>query len=228
MVLFSIGFWYAFSASEYSTANHQREDRLPVGQAFIHALNPADLIGGMLRIPGYTIDLHRQGEWAAWRKALRAHGPMASLRKVRNWRPKKQNQPDSAADSELENSDDFTSGVQRFAKQPTNPPAYTGPRDEPYDVSPFANNSDRGLPGAAPEDEGWPLSTLRPDEQGGRGFDQSSGRTSRARSPSGTFLMADPNGRGERERQGEWNGRGYDRSPDRRFDGAPMQGRDMV
>lgn len=80
MVLFSAGFWYAFSASEYSSAAHPGKV-MPIWKAIPHALNPTDLVMGMLRVVPLFLEVRRSGDWGMFRAARKQKGAGGALRK---------------------------------------------------------------------------------------------------------------------------------------------------
>jgi hypothetical protein len=51
MVIFSTVFWYAYSSTEYSSKARPNYKQLNIVHAFFDAINPADTIMGVLRIP---------------------------------------------------------------------------------------------------------------------------------------------------------------------------------
>lgn len=80
MVLFSAAFWYAFSPSEYSSTAH-REKAMPIWKAIPHALNPADLIMGMIRIFPLLLHVRESGDLGQWQAARRQQGAGGAIRK---------------------------------------------------------------------------------------------------------------------------------------------------
>ncbi|KAK4507406.1 hypothetical protein PRZ48_001141 [Zasmidium cellare] len=75
MAILAIGFWYAYSATEYSSRARPQHDRLPVHRAILNALNPWDLLAGIGRLFSIVLHLRRTGgfqDWAAARKAGKA------------------------------------------------------------------------------------------------------------------------------------------------------------
>lgn len=48
-VLFSAAFWYAFSSTEYSS-NARRSERMPIWRAVFDAMNPYDLLHGIVKV----------------------------------------------------------------------------------------------------------------------------------------------------------------------------------
>lgn len=90
MVLFSLGFWYAFSSTEYSSKAKPREQALPVWKAALHALNPWDIIAGMARIFPLCGEVRRTGDWQAYRLATRDKGISGAVRKgIRKYKNRK-------------------------------------------------------------------------------------------------------------------------------------------
>lgn len=92
MVLFSLGFWYAFSSTEYSSTAKPREAPLPLLKAVLHAINPWDLIVGMARIFPLCGEVRRTGDWKAYELAMREQGLQGAIRKgVRKYKGRKNN-----------------------------------------------------------------------------------------------------------------------------------------
>ncbi|KAK0252085.1 hypothetical protein B0A54_07788 [Friedmanniomyces endolithicus] len=83
MVLFSLGFWYAFSSTEYGSNAKPRNTPLPLGKALLDVINPIDLLSGIARIFPLWGEIHRSGGWAQWRAAI----PIS--RQIRKYRNKK-------------------------------------------------------------------------------------------------------------------------------------------
>ncbi|KAK5687732.1 hypothetical protein LTS10_001872 [Elasticomyces elasticus] len=69
MVFISLGFWYAFSSTEYSSKAKPNSKPLPLFKAILHALNPWDLLSGVARIFPLFMELHRNGGWKQYRAA---------------------------------------------------------------------------------------------------------------------------------------------------------------
>ena len=67
MVIFSLGFWYAFSSSEYSSKAKPHAQPLSLWSATLHALNPWDLISGIGKIFPFARELSQTGDWTKWR-----------------------------------------------------------------------------------------------------------------------------------------------------------------
>jgi len=55
MVLFSAGFWYAYSPTEYSTKARPGYEHINFFKALLDSMNPLDIIKGVLRIPELLI-----------------------------------------------------------------------------------------------------------------------------------------------------------------------------
>jgi hypothetical protein len=55
MVLFSAGFWYAYSSTEYSTKARPGYEQINFFKALLDASNPTDIIKGVLRIPALLL-----------------------------------------------------------------------------------------------------------------------------------------------------------------------------
>ena len=80
MVFFAVGFWYAFSASEYSSTAHP-ETPMPIWKAIPHALNPTDLIMGIIRVVPLFLEVRRSGDWALFRAARKQKGSGGPIRR---------------------------------------------------------------------------------------------------------------------------------------------------
>lgn len=74
MVIFSLGFWYAFSSSEYSSKAKPHKQRMTVFRALFDALNPSDILLGILR--AVTV--------LGGRRQYPAAGPVASYGNIRS------------------------------------------------------------------------------------------------------------------------------------------------
>lgn len=67
MVLLSLGFWYAYSSTEYnSSGNVANTQCLPIFRAIADAINPWDFFAGVGRVFGIITHLQRTGGFAAW------------------------------------------------------------------------------------------------------------------------------------------------------------------
>jgi hypothetical protein len=90
MVLFALGFWYAFSATEYGSNAKPRDKPYPLWRAIIDAVNPIDLLLGVARVPNLFFDLHRSGGWKAFRAVQKNKGVSGAARKaVRKYQNRK-------------------------------------------------------------------------------------------------------------------------------------------
>ncbi|KAF2717476.1 hypothetical protein K431DRAFT_210915, partial [Polychaeton citri CBS 116435] len=58
MVIFSLGFWYAYSSTEYSSNAKPRDQRLPIWKAALDAMNPYDFLHGIVQM--FKLALHLQ------------------------------------------------------------------------------------------------------------------------------------------------------------------------
>ncbi|TKA66260.1 hypothetical protein B0A55_08419 [Friedmanniomyces simplex] len=83
MALFSLGFWYAFSSTEYGSNVKPRDPPLSLGKAILDAMNPWDLISGIARIFSLSSEMHQSGDWAKYRAAISISG------KIKDYRNKK-------------------------------------------------------------------------------------------------------------------------------------------
>jgi hypothetical protein len=55
VVLFSAGFWYAYSSTEYSSKVRPSYEQLNFFSALLDAISPADIILGIIRIPSVLL-----------------------------------------------------------------------------------------------------------------------------------------------------------------------------
>ncbi|KAK5124489.1 hypothetical protein LTR85_001706 [Meristemomyces frigidus] len=85
MVLFALGFWYAFSSTEYSSTAKPYEQPLPWWKAILHAMNPSDLLLGIAKIFPLCGEVHRSGEWKNWSAAQRQK-PAEAVQKIKSLR----------------------------------------------------------------------------------------------------------------------------------------------
>ncbi|CAK4031505.1 Hypothetical predicted protein [Lecanosticta acicola] len=69
MVFLSLGFWYAYSSTEYGSSQKPTHTRLPVWRAVLDAINPWDLMAGIGRMFGIILHLSRTGGFQAWGQA---------------------------------------------------------------------------------------------------------------------------------------------------------------
>ena len=79
MVIFAAAFWYAFSPSEYSSTAHPGP-AMPIWKAVPHALNPTDLIMGMVRVVPLFLQVRQSGDWSQWLAARRAANKKSGAR----------------------------------------------------------------------------------------------------------------------------------------------------
>lgn len=87
MALLAIGFWYAYSATEYSTQSRPNHTRLPVYKAIANALNPLDLLAGIGRVFTIVLHLQRTGgfqDWSAAKKQAKAEKRAGTAQKRRD------------------------------------------------------------------------------------------------------------------------------------------------
>lgn len=87
MALLAIGFWYAYSATEYSSQSRPQHTRLPVHKAILNALNPWDLFVGIGRVFTIVLHLQRTGgfqDWAVAKKQAKAEKRAGTAQKRRD------------------------------------------------------------------------------------------------------------------------------------------------
>ncbi|KAK5169024.1 uncharacterized protein LTR77_006333 [Saxophila tyrrhenica] len=84
MVLFSLGFWYSFSSSEYSSTAKPHVRPLPMWKAVLDALNPTDFVLGVVRIFPLCMQVRKTGDWSAYRASTKKQGLAGAIRKGRN------------------------------------------------------------------------------------------------------------------------------------------------
>ena len=61
MAILSLGFWYAYSSTEYGSSKKAMQPRMPLWKAVLDAENPWDLLVGIARIFGIITHLRRTG-----------------------------------------------------------------------------------------------------------------------------------------------------------------------
>ncbi|KAK5131549.1 hypothetical protein LTR08_000876 [Meristemomyces frigidus] len=66
MMLFGLGFWYAYSSTEYSSDAKPRDNRLSLPKAVLDALNPYDFFAGIGRAFSLVTYLQRTGGFKDW------------------------------------------------------------------------------------------------------------------------------------------------------------------
>lgn len=69
MAILAVGFWYAYSATEYSGQSRPSHSRMPVYKAVLNALNPWDLFAGIGRLFAIVLHLRRTGGFQDWSAA---------------------------------------------------------------------------------------------------------------------------------------------------------------
>jgi hypothetical protein len=90
MVLFSLGFWYAFSSTEYGSSAKPRDTPLPLWRAVLDAANPWDLVLGVYKIFSLSGAVSRSGDWKKYRAATRQTGVIGAVRNgVRKYKNRK-------------------------------------------------------------------------------------------------------------------------------------------
>ena len=75
MVIFSAVFWYAYSSTEYSTKARPNYAQLNFSKALLDAINPWDIIKGVLRIPSLLVGTGI-GQQSMRRGGLARYGPV--------------------------------------------------------------------------------------------------------------------------------------------------------
>lgn len=216
MVLFSLGFWYAFSSTEYSSDAKPHVNRLPVWRAVLDALNPTDIILGIVKIIPFCIELKRNGEWTNYRIAMRESGLQGAVRKgVRKYKSRK------------------AQGGDRYQELDEGLEGLTKP-SESHPSPDLGRHSMSGSLGAAEmyqPPEGSP-----PDEAKSYLMGDMNSR-GHGRSPSEGYLMADTAAAGRPRASSqsslmaetEYGPGRYDRSPSpNAFVAPPAYGKDMV
>ncbi|CAJ2513468.1 Uu.00g015870.m01.CDS01 [Anthostomella pinea] len=81
MALFSLGFWYALSSTEYGSSAKPQDRPLPLWRAVLDAMNPTDFILGIWRIFPLFGEVHRSGDWKLWRAEAKNRGITGAVRK---------------------------------------------------------------------------------------------------------------------------------------------------
>lgn len=87
MAVLAVGFWYAYSATEYSTQSRPNHTRLPVHRAIANALNPWDLFAGIGRVFTIVLHLQRTGgfqDWSAAKKQAKVEKRAGTAQKRRD------------------------------------------------------------------------------------------------------------------------------------------------
>ncbi|KAK3671803.1 hypothetical protein LTR78_008348 [Recurvomyces mirabilis] len=199
MVLFSLGFWYAFSSTEYGSSAKPRDTPLPFGRAILDVLNPLDLIIGIAKIFPLSRDLHRSGGWKAYREAQKQAGISGAVRKgVKKYRIRKSSGPGRY--KELNES------VEELQK-----PAGSHHQRSVSEATDASETSYLAPSGLSGEQMYQPPSGSPPSDA------------------SGHLMAGQYDGRSRSPSQGQWNGQRYNRStsPNGRFAEA-IQGQNMV
>ena len=183
MVLFSLGFWYAFSSTEYGSSAKPRDTPLPLGRALLDALNPLDLIIGIARIFTLSGDLHRSGGWKAYREAQKQAGIAGAVRKgVKKYQNRKSSRP-----GQYEELNESMEELRKPAES-----HHQRNVSEATDTSETAYSTPGGLIGEHMHQP--PLGSPPSDA-------------------SGHLMAGQYDGRPHSPSQGHWNGQRYDRSP---------------
>lgn len=66
MAILAVGFWYCYSATEYSSRARPQHTRLSLHRAILDALNPQDLFVGIGRLFSIVLHLQRTGGFQQW------------------------------------------------------------------------------------------------------------------------------------------------------------------
>jgi len=201
MFLFSIGFWYAFSSSEYSSSAHPRDRPLPLWKAVLDALNPWDLMMGIARIVPLIAQMQRSGDFTKWTAARKEEKAAKRYRK---------NRQDQGGQHRYQ-------GIHDDTTEPLGRPV------EMHHVRSASNVSHEGTAygGLAGHQMYRPPSGSPPGESNSYLMaEDARAAGGRARSES----------LGQQQQQQQWNGQRYDRSPSPagRFVEESVRGRDMV
>ena len=69
MVILSLGFWYAYSSTEYASSKKPMQPRMALWKAVLDAMNPWDLLVGIARVFGIITHLRKTGGFEAWGQA---------------------------------------------------------------------------------------------------------------------------------------------------------------
>lgn len=209
MVLFAVGFWYSFSASEYSSRAKPGHTPYPIWKAALHALNPTDLILGVVRIFGLCAEVRQTGDWKAYQLAQREQGLQGAIRKGIN-----KYKAGKGGDGRYQHVNE---GMESLTRPTETHHVYSESIGYAYQEPPsYGMSGDRGghdmyqpPAGSPPQDhDGYLMAESAPvDLQYG----------GRSRSPSNGY---------------SWNGQNYDRapspSPSANFNQEPTQGREVV
>ena len=235
MVLFSLGFWYAFSSTEYGSKVKPDKQPLPLWKAALHALNPWDIIVGMVRIFPLCGELSRSGDWKEYRRAVREQGIQGAVRKgVRKYKNRK-----GQSQGRYQELDDGTESLTK--------PTEIHARSESDDLGSYPMSGGLGgaemyqPPAGSPldEDRSYLMGDMdafgrpRASSQGYLAAEQAAPGRLRASSQSSLMAESQPQaGRPRSPSAGQWNGQRYDRTPSPaeggRFVEVLTQGRDMV
>jgi len=199
MVLFSLGFWYAFSSTEYGSSAKPRDTPLPLGRAILDALNPLDLVVGIARIFTLSGDLHRSGGWKAYREAQKQTGITGAVRK----------------------------GVKKYQNRKSSGPGRYEELNESMEElqKPVGSHHQRSVSEATDASE---TAYFAPGSLSGEQMYQPPSGSPPSYA-DGHLMAGQYDGRPRSLSQGQWNGRRYDRSPSpsgRFHEGA--QGQNMV
>lgn len=117
-MLFSAAFWYAYSSTEYSTKARPNYEHLNFFRALLDAMNPSDIIMGIIRIPSLLLS----------GGAGRGMGDYAGPGKYGSLAGQGYNQQDYNLDEQ-----DVYRTSYGYAQSPYQPPPPFYPRDEEED-----------------------------------------------------------------------------------------------
>jgi hypothetical protein len=204
MVLFSLGFWYAFSSTEYGSSAKPHSTPLPVWRAVLDVVNCWDLIKGIYRIFPLSKEVHVSGDWKKWRE----HQKESAVETGRKAQCAVRKSVQKIKHKKGEGSgkyDEFDASALPMYK-----PAAQTHRARTESEATEGSVEAFQMTGMPSQDVYRPPSSTPPDD-------------------ASSHLMA---GRARSQSQGYyWNGQRYDRSPSpgEGFAGAaPTEGRDMV
>jgi hypothetical protein len=210
---------YSFSSTEYSSDAKGHIKRLPIWKAILDALNPTDIIMGILRIFPLCVQLSRSGDWKQYRLAMRESGLQGAVRKgVRKYRGRKSQvqSPDLHSNTGMEalgrHSDSISMSGGLGYEQMYQPPEASPSQDAQGYL--LADMNARGRPRSA--SEGHLMADAVPP--------------GRPRASSQSSLMAEAHLHEDRSQlYGRDQRYGQSRSPSpSRFIEAPMNSREMV
>ncbi|KAK5108514.1 hypothetical protein LTR62_008254 [Meristemomyces frigidus] len=202
MVLFSLGFWYAFSSTEYGSNAKPRDTTLPLWKAVLDALNPMDLITGIIRIFPLFGEVSRSGDWSKWVASKKDKGLIGLV-----WKGLGKNKGGKSSGSGLTKYQELNESMGSLKK-------------------PAGSHDQRSASAVTVDSE---TAYSPPDAVSGDGMYQPPAES--PTTEANAHLMAgNRDGQPHSSSRGYWNGRRYDRtpSPSSRFSFVETGGRDML